>query len=581
MSLPHFLRRFLLPILIPVSLTSLIYIYLYPIFHGDACAFPLPTYSSSSSSSSLQNGTPSTSPFLDTLLEHIRPSSSRHSNKDTTKAPFRLLILADPQLEGDTSLPSDADSLLSKISEYYTDIASDGNLDYGNYRNYFRLIYKRLSRFVGKDIPKAFKAGRKRLDLLGNDYYLGHIYRTLRWWVRGTHTVVLGDLVGSQWIGDEEFEERGRRFWGRAFKGGRKVEVDDEAGEEVLGEDEAWGERVINVAGNHDVGYAGDISREGMERFERVFGKGNWDVRFRYPVVVEEKESTNSPTLHMVVLNNLILDTPALDQSIQDETYGFINDLISNRLSSVDDEPDTDSFTLLLTHIPLHKREGICTDAPYFGYHEDNDDNHKEGEEEPRYKAGGLREQNHLSEYTSQKAILEGLFGMSGKEGAVRGGRGRNGLILTGHDHTGCDVLHFVNQDGSSEGDDNSEDEDSSNQEKSWAWDAKRYNPSSSPEESSPPNPSIREVTLRSMMGEYDGNAGFLSVWFDPDPDPSVRGWKYEISTCMFGVQHIWWAGHVVGIVTGLLFLLWVGLEVWEVIGGRGRKERERVKEGQ
>lgn len=393
--------------------------------------------------------------------------------------------------------------------------------------------------------------------------------------------------MGSQWVGDGEFEERGERFWGRVFRGGRRV--GDEvtvygSGEEVLGEDGSWEGRVINVAGNHDVGYAGDISERRMERFERVFGRANWDLRFtRYPVVLEEEQESTSavPSLHMVVLNSLILDTPPLDQSIQDETFRFINNLMDNRLPSVEDS--NNSFTLLLTHVPLHKRGGICTDAPYIGYFQNDDEDFEEGEEGPRFRAGGLREQNHLSSYISQKGILEGVFGMSGEEGVVGGGKGRNGLILTGHDHTGCDVVHFVDRPSASEDegeDPDQTEEDTVKQRDSWSWDARPYHPSSPSEPTS--DPSIREVTLRSMMGDYGGNAGFLSVWYDPDP--SVQEWKYEISTCMFGVQHIWWAVHVLGIVSGLLFLLWVGLEVgeWFKASSKGRgRSRVQVKKRQ
>jgi len=68
----------------------------------------------------------------------------------------------------------------------------------------------------------------------------------------------------------------------------------------------------------------------------------------------------------------------------------------------------------------------------------------------------------------------------------------------------------------------------------------------------------IREVTVRSMMGDYGGNAGLLSAWFDVNHGM----WKFEYATCALGKQHIWWAIHIVdivafilGIVSGLLYL--------------------------
>lgn len=169
----------------------------------------------------------------------------------------------------------------------------------------------------------------------------------------------------------------------------------------------------------------------------------------------------------------------------------------------------------------------------------------------PRWREGGLREQNHLSDFVSSSGILQGIFGMNGDENAVAGGYGRKGLILTGHDHTGCDAVHFVNH-TSTENEDEKQDGDApdATPSQSWKWAARRYDESSVQSET----PSIREVTLRSMMGEFGGNAGLLSVWFDIDEGE----WDYEIMMCPAGVQHIWWAGHVLILVTLVVGSLWV-----------------------
>ena len=67
----------------------------------------------------------------------------------------------------------------------------------------------------------------------------------------------------------------------------------------------------------------------------------------------------------------------------------------------------------------------------------------------------------------------------------------------------------------------------------------------------------VREVTLRSMMGDYSGNAGLMSAWFDFD----AGDWRYEIQMCRLGVQHIWWAIHVVDLVAVILVLLNITLQ--------------------
>ncbi|EAW11418.1 uncharacterized protein ACLA_091160 [Aspergillus clavatus NRRL 1] len=561
MSLVRLLLSRVLNALIPLAIASSLYLYLYPIFQG--CAFPLPTS---------QNEHPSSSPFgtnnplLYTLSQHLRSQLAADS-----AAAFRLLVLADPQLEGDSSLPSPEEELSARILYYWTLIRRSALESPSPFHpDVFSNLTAAVHTLFVEDVPRALLAAQKRVDLLGNDFYLAHIYRTLHWWTRPTHVTVLGDLIGSQWVTDEEFDQRGGRYWNRVFREGERVSdeitITGSAGygagagagagdapqlEELNATHSVWERRIINIAGNHDIGYAGDASEARIERFERVFGRANWDIRFQYTPPNATADSVK-PTLHLINLNTLTLDGPALSAEVQSNSYAFINDLITHRTYPVEDRT---TFTLLLTHLPLHKKEGICTDGPYFTYFEFDD---TDGPNDvPRFKEGGLREQNHLSDQLSAGGVLQGIFGMSGNTDAAGGGWGRNGLILNGHDHTGCDVVHFVNRSIVTTAFEKNTGEMSIETEESpapsWTWAAKRYN-SRRPEERLDA-PSIREVTLRAMMGEYGGNAGLLSVWFDATP--GVNEWQYEITMCMAGVQHIWWAVHVLDIVTVLLLLLY------------------------
>lgn len=61
---------------------------------------------------------------------------------------------------------------------------------------------------------------RTKLDLWGNDHYLSHIYNVLAPNLAPTHVAVMGDLISSQWISDDEFYERGVRFSERIFRQG-------------------------------------------------------------------------------------------------------------------------------------------------------------------------------------------------------------------------------------------------------------------------------------------------------------------------------------------------------------------------
>ncbi|MCJ1449738.1 hypothetical protein MMC28_000066 [Mycoblastus sanguinarius] len=480
-----------LVLLFSVANISTCYLYLYPIIHG--CAFP-------------------SQPVAGT--EHSDFPSYQ-------SAPFRLLVLGDPQLEGDSSISNPEESSLPNFHTVWSDLRA-GNL-----------------RGLSTNLPRILQSYRKRLDLIGNDYYLAHIYRSLQWSVSPTHVAVLGDLIGSQWVSDEEFERRGIRYWQRVFLNGRRVEDELTNGVHIepLEQDESWNSRIISVAGNHDVGYAGDMTPDKMQRFERVYGKANWETRFNLPSDSLE-EGENPPELRLVVLNSLNLDAPAYDSDLQSETYNFVNDIIA--ASRPVEDPTT--LTILLSHLPLHKEAGVCVDGPYFNFHEEQ-------------HGGGVKEQNHLS-YDASRNILEGIYGMSGNAEAPREGFGRNGLILTGHDHEGCDVYHYL-----------PETDDAT----SRSWTAAKRNTSSSYEDDEPvPSPyesvpNIREITVRSMMGDFGGNAGLLSVWFDAE----VLKWKFEYSTCSLGTQHIWWAIHILDIITIVLLNIVGWTLFWKIGDGK------------
>ncbi|KAJ5174883.1 uncharacterized protein N7482_000760 [Penicillium canariense] len=563
MSLRALLGR-VFALLLPLTLAASVYLYLYPVFNG--CGFPLSRVSSKSPQSSSVLDKIQHNVAVNTFLQHLRTPDVA---SDTQPAIFRLLVLADPQLEGDTSLPLPDWKLVPRLRTHWRAVqgavaeASTATplpqalLD----PNVLGNITMGVRSFVSEDIPRSLWATLKQLDLVGNDYYLAHIYRTLFWWTRPTHTTVLGDLLGSQWIDDAEFSSRSERYWTRVFRGGERVDDHITWTGGVLGNqgntkqqleplgpdaDPAWPRRIINVAGNHDIGYAGDVSEARMHRFEREFGRADWDIRFQHPPVSRGGNASNqsviTPTLHLINLNTLIFDTPALSPDLQTRSYSYLNDLISKRLYPVEDRS---TFTLLLTHLPMHKEDGVCTDGPYFTFHEDDDNSGPDGV--PRWKAGGLKEQNHLSDHVSATGILQGIFGLNGDENAPYGGYGRKGLILTGHDHTGCDIIHYINHTAKDQGEGEQGTDDSS---QGWKWASKRYNKY---RPGTTDTPSIREVTLRSMMGEFGGNAGLLSAWFDT----SLGEWNYEMTLCPAGVQHIWWAVHVLVLVTLIVGLLW------------------------
>jgi hypothetical protein len=503
--------RYALFVLIPLSLTLSGYLYFYPVFH--LCAFPSPEHDATSS-------------YLTTLRQHTFPAPD-----PKRIAPFRLLALGDPQLEGDSSIPDAEAATFPNLAQFWKDALLLNGTNHNPLQRLRHSLHDLID-FYLDDIPKSLLVYRKRLDLIGNDYYLGHIYRTLHWWTDPTHVTVLGDLVGSQWIDDDEFESRGWRFWNRAFRHGQRVSEDvasqpaeDFQDTRRLGDDAAaWKRRIINVAGNHDVGYAGDLSQERMDRFHKVFGNPNYELRFQLPVnsakLAEEESQNPVPELRIVVINDMNLDTPASSTELQAETYKFLNEVIGTSKNVT--RPA--HFTLLLTHIPMHKKAGVCVDPPFFDFFDGVYEN-------------GVKEQNHLSDSAS-KGFLEGVFGMSGNEDVPGHGFGRHGLVLNGHDHEGCDTYHYINQ--TSEGE--------------RLWEAQRWKDALSTGLINQTGiPGMREITVRSMMGAFEGNAGLLSLWFDEE----TWDWKFEFVNCELGAQHIWWVVHVLDLVTVGVAIAW------------------------
>lgn len=224
---------------------------------------------------------------------------------------------------------------------------------------------------------------RTRLDIFGNDHYLGHIYRVLTNRLQPTHIAVMGDLFSSQWIDDTEFYSRAERYKQRIFTG--------------------WDQShplFINISGNHDIGYAGEMTTPRVRRFRDVFGELNYVVEYS--------------NWRIVVLNSLALDGPSVDSTFPQEAENFLDSLKSN---------DFVGPTILITHVPLYKTPGICKDGPVFTYY-------------TSYPENWLRSQNHLSFEATQK-VLNSVFGPGNPYG---------GVMLAGHDHEGCMATYFYDR---------------------------------------------------------------------------------------------------------------------------------------
>ncbi|GEQ68441.1 hypothetical protein JCM33374_g2109 [Metschnikowia sp. JCM 33374] len=356
----------------------------------------------------------------------------------------------------------------------------------------------------------------KRLDNYGNDYYLGHIYNTMKQRLKPSHVAVMGDQFSSQWIYDSEFYNRTRRFVERLFPRDTPYKqtvietwqkhqdydwVTWSDKEKVMDPQDRFLSRnyhdtydwyfpenhqpnfenplFINLTGNHDVGYSGDATWQHMARFHLLFGQNNYVITY----------NEGSPEeWRLVVLDSLSLEGPALEEDFRDYTWSFLHNL----------EKANAGFkgsTILLTHIPFYKKAGLCADGPEHIYYD-------ETYTRESYKTGLLRSQNHLLYDTTQK-VLDIIFPNADKEG----------IILTGHDHVGCDTWY-------------------SHQNGEWVASHEKGHGDRKP---------IREVVVRAMMGEFDGQTGLVTGQFDY----AESAWKFEFTYCSFVIQHVWWASKV------------------------------------
>ncbi|KAF3918153.1 hypothetical protein ABW20_dc0100929 [Dactylellina cionopaga] len=426
-------------------------------------------------------------------------------------APFRLLTLADPQIEGNSAI--------------------------------FAARYAESPAWL-----RELRRLRKTLDIWGNDYYLAHIYRTLhdtipdltarysflpQGLVSPTHVVVLGDLVGSQWINNDEFKSRGNRFWNTIFPSARRLPPrslnEKNRIPSAIYPRIPWSSTLINVVGNHDIGYSGDIRPDLLDRFEETYGPVNYAFNvpfseFNMTAVIDgvRKNVTINPSLRIINLNSLNIDSPARDYDIQIQTYDFMNSVfMDNKVW------DGSVGTVLLTHVPLHKPKGVCVDPPMEKYYDE-------------IYGSLLKEQNHISQGASEMLLGEVFGSRRIGEGAIPKGK-EMGIVLTGHDHEGCDIVHWLG--------DVEKPDDNGKMNMERGWKAEKWEDRKKEGMIGEKDLWIREVTVRSMMGDFGGNAGLTSAWFDTE----AMSWRFEYSTCPVGTQHIWWTVHIVDFITLVL----------------------------
>ena len=168
-----------LRIFLPISLALTIYLYLFPFF--GKCAFPLPP---------VQHNAPADTgyhAFLETVKLHLSlppvpvdesdPTSTPAVTPSRPLAPFRLLALGDPQLEGDTSIPTEYLGVFPHAKNLFRHLTFQTS--HASLRWRLRQCVHEIVDIFFEDVFDLAESYRKRFDHWDNDYYLAHIYRTL------------------------------------------------------------------------------------------------------------------------------------------------------------------------------------------------------------------------------------------------------------------------------------------------------------------------------------------------------------------------------------------------------------------
>ncbi|CAG8468471.1 13647_t:CDS:2 [Dentiscutata erythropus] len=293
----------------------------------------------------------------------------------------------------------------------------------------------------------------EREGIRGNDIYIRHVYTSFvspysLFTHKPTHTIILGDLFSSQWTNDKEFKKRVERY---------KWIFGDPRGE--------YTHELINLTGNHDIGYGSDMSRYRVDRWEREFGKTNFGGWIPSSSLSTSEDSAKIMRHRIAVINSMNIDGPASDEDLRLETWSFLDSLAEEREQNEYDIP-----LILLSHIPIYKEEGLCIDGPMTIF--DHND--------------CIKEQNHLSKNAS-KFILTKL---------------KPKFIFAGHDHEGCDITHVVRI----------HDDDNHSLEAYRTSDFEMRKDELIGQDDSENILVVREVTVRSVMGGFEGNAGLFEI---------------------------------------------------------------------
>ncbi|KAJ1886837.1 hypothetical protein LPJ66_009431, partial [Kickxella alabastrina] len=296
---------------------------------------------------------------------------------------------------------------IRSLSVVYTVVLVAANLYFYNYAKILSVFHPpsdiRFNLYGDPQIEGDAKLQRQprvgRLDLLINDYYLHHVYKSTISAFRPRYAVTMGDIFSSQWVSRAEYYKRIHRFkWISNQIDARNNTID------------GGDHRHFYLAGNHDIGYGEETRAYHINRYTNNFGPLNreWLVDIGGTVTDDQHDNEHnvaSAGLHrVVVLNAMNLDATRMEK-YRHEAWDFVRSLAGERSK----HPDIP--LILFLHIPLNKPDGVCEPQPTIIL----DD-------------GFVAYQDYLSPATSAY-LLHCL---------------KPTIVFNGHDHNGCLATHAV-----------------------------------------------------------------------------------------------------------------------------------------
>lgn len=293
-----------------------------------------------------------------------------------------------------------------RLATAYAVVLCAVNIYFYNYASIYAILYQprskattvRFNLYGDPQIEGDAKLQREprtgKYDLLINDYYLRHIYKSTLNAFQPNYAVTMGDIFSSQWVNVNEYYKRIRRFkwityqndWHNASTAGKHLHY--------------------YLPGNHDIGYGSETRPYHVNRYLNNFGPLNRDWIIDFSVLSGHGNVSGSSLHRIAILNAMNLDKTKHEQ-YRRQTWEFVRYLMKER------QRQPEIPLVLFLHIPLSKPAAgsYCVKDPVFSYQD-----------------GSVRYQDYLSP-SATAYILHCL---------------QPTVLLNGHDHKGCVAAHRI-----------------------------------------------------------------------------------------------------------------------------------------